>query len=34
MRKSLTFIRSPDGVLLTSLEARMAEWEEKCGART
>jgi hypothetical protein len=25
---SLSFIRSPDGVLLTSLEARMSEWEE------
>jgi len=27
-RSSLPFIRSPDGVLLTSLEARMTEWEE------
>jgi hypothetical protein len=27
-RSSLLFIRSPDGVLLTSLEARMMEWEE------
>jgi hypothetical protein len=27
-RSSLLFIRSPDGVLLTSLEARMTEWEE------
>jgi hypothetical protein len=27
-RNSLSFIRSPDGVLLTSLEARMTEWEE------
>ena len=26
-RSSLPFIRSPDGVLLTSLEARMTEWE-------
>jgi hypothetical protein len=26
--RSLSFIRSPDGVLLTSLEARMSEWEE------
>jgi hypothetical protein len=28
-RRTLAFIRSPDGVLLTSLEARMADWEEK-----
>jgi hypothetical protein len=27
-RSALSFIRSPDGVLLTSLEARMTEWEE------
>jgi hypothetical protein len=27
-QSSLSFIRSPDGVLLTSLEARMSEWEE------
>jgi len=27
-RNSLSFIRSPDGVLLTSLEARMLAWEE------
>ena len=26
-RGLLSFIRSPDGVLLTSLEARMSEWE-------
>jgi hypothetical protein len=26
-RSSLSFIRSPDGVLLTSLEARMSEWD-------
>ena len=29
MLTSLAFIRSPDGVLLTSIEARMSEWEEK-----
>ena len=28
-RNSLSFIRSPDGVLLTSLEARMLAWEEE-----
>jgi hypothetical protein len=28
MLSSLAFIRSPDVVLLTSLEARMSEWEE------
>jgi hypothetical protein len=28
--RSLSFIRSPDGVLLTSLEARICEWEEDC----
>jgi hypothetical protein len=28
IRSSLSFIRSPDGVLLTSLEARMTQWEE------
>jgi hypothetical protein len=31
-RSSLEFIRSPDGVLLTSLEARMAEWDTFLGA--
>ncbi|HEY7244809.1 MAG TPA: hypothetical protein VH678_13120 [Xanthobacteraceae bacterium] len=30
-RNSLSFIRSPDGVLLTSLEARMLAWEEEEG---
>ena len=28
-RNSLSFIRSPDGVLLTSLEARMQAWDEE-----
>jgi hypothetical protein len=28
-RNTLSFIRSPDGVLLTSLEARMLAWEEE-----
>src|SRR6516165_11182238 len=31
-RSSLEFIRSPDGVLLTSLEAGMAEWDTLLGA--
>ncbi len=30
-RNSLSFIRSPDGVLLTSLEARMLAWEENAA---
>jgi hypothetical protein len=32
MLSSLSFIRSPDGVLLTSLEARMSEWEENANS--
>ena len=32
MLSSLAFIRSPDGVLLTSLEARMSEWEENANS--
>ena len=31
-RSSLSFIRSPDGVLLTSLEARMLAWDEQTAA--
>ena len=31
MLSSLAFIRSPDGVLLTSLEARMSEWDENAN---
>jgi hypothetical protein len=27
-RSSLSFVRSPDGVFLTSLEMRVAEWKE------
>src|SRR5688572_3925578 len=30
-RRSLSFIRSHDGVLFTSLEARLMEWERKRG---
>ena len=30
-RRSLSFIRSHDGVLFTSLEARLMEWECKRG---
>jgi hypothetical protein len=30
-RRSLSFIRSHDGVLLTSLETRLMEWECKRG---
>jgi hypothetical protein len=33
-RNALAFIRSPDGVLLTSLEARMQAWEEETTAPT
>jgi hypothetical protein len=29
VQSSVLFVRSPDGVFLTSLEARIAEWESK-----
>jgi hypothetical protein len=33
VRSSVLFVRSPDGVFLTSLEARIAEWEIRASSR-
>ena len=32
VRSSVLFVRSPDGVFLTSLEARIAEWESRASS--
>jgi hypothetical protein len=32
VRSSVLFFRSPDGVFLTSLEARIAEWESRASS--
>jgi hypothetical protein len=32
LRSSVLFVRSPDGVFLTSLEARIAEWESRASS--